>query len=106
MRKAHLAVLKDQRGQAQFFPMKEWLQQNPAEVPEGLDASSSTSHELRRGLCKRGWQIRELSDKVLVIRPDSDGGTGYADEFSEDEEETAVEPLQEKIEEAQIITLN
>jgi len=61
--------------------MKEWLRRNSQHVPGGLDASQSTSHQLRRGLVKKGWKLEELPDQVLLIKPDEDGDTSFAVEL-------------------------
>jgi hypothetical protein len=56
-------------GSVELFPMKEWLRQHPESIPAGLDATHSTSHELRRGLRRSGWTIQELDSEVRLIRP-------------------------------------
>jgi hypothetical protein len=82
MAKPHLAVLKKDGG-LEVAPMKAWLRENPQSVPGGLDASESTSYQLRRGLRKKGWELEELPDKVLLIQPDENGDTSFADELLE-----------------------
>jgi endonuclease len=54
-------------GGYEIYPMKEWLRNNPEEIPEGLDATSSTSHQLRAGLCKKGWMVYETPTEVQLI---------------------------------------
>ncbi len=49
--------------------MKEWLRQPPEQVPSGLDPNSSTSHQLRNALRKRGWQIQESASEVRLVMP-------------------------------------
>jgi hypothetical protein len=56
-------------GGLELYPMKEWLRQHPAETPDGLDPTYSTSHQLRDGLHKRGWQIKNTDTQVLLVRP-------------------------------------
>lgn len=56
-------------GGLEFFPLKEWLRQNPGSVPEGLNASTSTSHMLRDGLRRAGWAVQDLEDEVRLIQP-------------------------------------
>ena len=67
MIKKHWIVIKDHQGTPQPYQLKEWLRANPNEVPTGLDANDSTTYQLKRGLKKIGWEIEELSDRVLVI---------------------------------------
>jgi hypothetical protein len=56
-------------GGVEVYPMKEWLRQHPQHVPEGLDATSSTSHQLRNGLRRAGWSVQETGDEVRLIYP-------------------------------------
>jgi hypothetical protein len=53
----------------EFFPLKEWLRQNPGSVPEGLNASTSTSHMLRDGLRRVGWTVQEFEEEVRLLQP-------------------------------------
>ena len=48
--------------------MKSWLRQHPEEAPAGLDATLSTSHQLREGLLRRGWSLEETLTEVR-LRP-------------------------------------
>lgn len=50
------------------FPMKQWLRENSSHVPNGLDPTSSTSHALRNGLKKNGWQHQEFDSEELLIQ--------------------------------------
>ena len=79
--KRHHVVLKAPDGTPEIAPMKAWLRENPQYVPEGLDARQSTSYELRRALRKQGWELEELPDQVLLIKPDEEGDTSFADEL-------------------------
>ena len=56
-------------GGVELYPMKEWLRQHPEHVPPGLDATSSTSHQLRNGLRRLGWSIQETPTEVRLILP-------------------------------------
>ena len=56
-------------GGVELYPMKQWLRDHPESVPPGLDATSSTSHELRRGLRKLGWNVQEIGSEVRLFRP-------------------------------------
>ncbi len=53
--------------------MKEWLRQHPQHLPAGLDATGSTSHQLRNGLRKMGWSVQETPNEVRLILPGSHG---------------------------------
>jgi hypothetical protein len=50
-------VISKSDGGVEVYPMKEWLRQHPEHIPAGLDGMTSTSHELRNGLKKRGWSV-------------------------------------------------
>jgi hypothetical protein len=50
-------------------PMKEWLRRNPGYLPAGMSPASSTSHQIRAALKRRGWQVRETSDEVRLVMP-------------------------------------
>jgi len=63
-------------GGVEVHPMKQWLRQHPAEVPRGLDATSSTSHQLRSGLKKLGWRVQESANEVRLLAPGTDVGAG------------------------------
>lgn len=68
MKKYFIAQINEDGGLL-TYPMKEWLRQNKDQVPEGLDATLSTSHELRNGLRKKGWTVQESESDVKLIRP-------------------------------------
>ena len=79
MAKPHYVVLKKSDGSPEIAPMKSWLRQNPEYVPLGLDATAKTSYQLRRALHKNGWELEELSDRVLLIKPDENDDISFAD---------------------------
>jgi hypothetical protein len=62
-------VVPKEDGGIELHPMKEWLRQNPQHVPSGLDATSSTSHQLRGGLRRSGWSLQETPSEVRLIPP-------------------------------------
>ncbi len=103
MIRRHLVVLRGPDGEAEIHPMKEWLRQNPQHLPAGSDVSHSTSHELRRQLCRSGWELEKLSDRVLLIKPEN-GDTSFAKELLEEETEADEDSYDETIEEAEEIT--
>ena len=59
--------------------MKAWMRANPQDLPAGIDANEHTSYQIRRELVAAGWALEELSDRVLLIEPDLDGDTSFAD---------------------------
>jgi hypothetical protein len=84
--------------------MKTWLRQHPDTLPDGLDATEGTSHELRRGLEKMGWRLVELADRFLVIQPDPEGDTSFAQQVINEEAEDDASSADEEIDAAQEIT--
>jgi endonuclease NucS-like protein len=104
MAKAHYVVLKNSDGSPKLAPMKTWLRENPQAVPEGLDARASTSYQLRRALCKKGWELEELHDRTLLIKPDENEDTTFADELREGDSEARESNYEEEIAEAAEIT--
>jgi hypothetical protein len=64
-------IVPKEDGGIEIYPMKEWLRQNPQHVPPGLDATSSTSHQLRNGLRRLGWSVEETPSDVRLIPPGS-----------------------------------
>lgn len=81
MPKEHWVIVKDTNGTAVRYRMKEWLRQHPEHLPVGLDPTSSTSHELRRGLRHNGWVMQEQENKVLLLLPYENGDVAYANEI-------------------------
>lgn len=73
MKRFNIVVPKEDGG-VELYAMKEWLRQHPQHVPSGLDATSSTSHQLRNGLRRVGWSVQETPSEVRLILP----GTGEA----------------------------
>lgn len=79
MPKKHYVVVKGSSGNSEKHPLKAWLKDHPSEVPAGRDAFIDTSYQLRRALKRVGWELEELDDTVLLIRPDESGETDFAD---------------------------
>jgi hypothetical protein len=79
MPKKHYVVIKGSNGNSEKHPLKAWLKEHPSEVPAGRDAFIDTSYQLRRALKKVGWELEELDDTVLLIKPDESGETDFAD---------------------------
>jgi len=68
VKRFNVVIAKDDGG-VEIYPMKEWLRQHPDRVPAGLDATSSTSHELRSGLKKTGWSVQSTDNEVRLVMP-------------------------------------
>lgn len=58
-------------GGVAVHPMKEWLRRNPGHLPPGMSPASSTSHQLRAALKRRGWRVKETSGEVSLPAPPS-----------------------------------
>ncbi len=70
MKRFNIVVPKEDGG-VEIHAMKEWLRQNPQHLPSGLDATSSTSQQLRNGLRRLGWSVQETTSEVRLIPPGS-----------------------------------
>jgi hypothetical protein len=46
-------------------------QAHPEHLPAGMSPTSSTSHQLRSALKRRGWQVQESDDEVRVVMASS-----------------------------------
>src|SRR2546428_399901 len=68
MKRFNIVVAKEDGG-VELYAMKEWLRQHAQHVPSGLDATSSTSHQLRNGLRRMGWSIQETPSEVRLVLP-------------------------------------
>ena len=55
-------VIACEDGSVEAHPMKQWLREHPDQVPQGLDATGSTSHQLRNGLRRSGWSVQESEE--------------------------------------------
>lgn len=67
--KRFLIVLPRGDGGVELHPMKEWLRQHREHLPEGLDPTSSTSHQISSALKRRGWSIDSTDNEVRHIMP-------------------------------------
>lgn len=90
MKRFNVAI-PNEDGTLTLAPMKEWLRQNPKYIPEGLDATSSTSHALRNALGRNGWTIRESETECQLIKKenkwDVNAILGNEDDISSDNPE-------------------
>lgn len=81
MRRFNIIMPKEDGG-AEIYAMKEWLRQHPQHLPLGLDATSSTSHQLRNGLKRMGWLVQETPSETRLFLP----GTGAPEILGGDDE--------------------
>jgi hypothetical protein len=92
MKRFNIVVPKEDGG-VELYAMKEWLRQHPQHVPSGLDATSSTSHQLKNGLRRMGWSVQETLDEVRLLLPGGSAaeaavGTVLGEAGDSDEPET------------------
>jgi Endonuclease NucS C-terminal domain len=86
-------VIPREDGGVELYPMKQWLRQHPDRVPAGLDATSSTSHELRNGLRKMGWSVQSTDTEVRLLMPGTASQEPAVDAvLGGEESESDVEP--------------
>jgi endonuclease len=79
--KRFLVAIPGNDGSVELHPMKEWLRQHTDAVPQGLDATLSNSHQLRRGLRAMGWATHESDTQVRLIRPSDVGQEGLIEDI-------------------------
>jgi hypothetical protein len=77
-------VSKNPGGVVEITPMRTWIRQNPQLMPTGMDHVSH-AHRLKRAFRKKGWEIKELDDRILIILPDENADVSFADELLENE---------------------
>ena len=77
-------VTKNPDGTVGSTPMRMWIRQNPEINPTGMD-HLSRAYPLKRAFSKKGWAIKELEDRILIIAPDENGDLSFANELLEDE---------------------
>ncbi len=80
MAQRHSIVIAREDGGVEVHPLKEWLRQNPGQIPSGLDANSSTSHQLRNALRRLGWTMEETPTEVRLIKPGAGTSARIVDE--------------------------
>ncbi len=76
----------------EIYPLKEWLRQNPQHIPQGLDATNSTSHQLRNGLKRKGWKVQSTDAEVRLLMPGANDTR--VEEVLGDDEATDETPLE------------
>ena len=64
----HIVVLPQDNGGIEVQALKEYLRQNPDILPE-FDPTSSTSHQLRAALKRKGWTMQETPAEIRLILP-------------------------------------
>jgi endonuclease len=81
------------------------LRQNPQHIPEGLDATGSTSQQLRAALARLGWSLQETDTEFRLIPPGANVNSGTIlgelldepDAPSDDEEKEAYFGLESQL---------
>jgi hypothetical protein len=86
-------VVPRKDGGVEVFPMKPWLREHPTYIPPGLNATDSTSHQLRDGLRCAGWRIRDTDAEVRLIHP---GPSGALNQINADDRVKILNLLDEK----------
>jgi len=71
-RKNHFVLIPQEDGSVSIHPMKEWLRQNPKNIPPGCDPTESTSQQLRAGLKRLGWTLQETEREFRLLPPGTD----------------------------------
>lgn len=79
----HFVIIEGNNGEAIQFPLKLWVRQNLALLPQGFNPVG-TSHQLRGRLAQIGWTINITENAIYVIQPDNNGQFQYAEEFLND----------------------
>jgi endonuclease len=67
----HNIVISKGDGGVEVYPMKQWLRAHPEHLPPGIDQATSTSHQLRNILRRRGWTLREAPHEISLFPPDT-----------------------------------
>lgn len=79
--KAYFVVMDGEDGEHEFFTMKEWCRNNPAESP--ADPIKTNSQSLRRAFARKGWRTEETETQVMVVHPST---TNFTLEIIENED--------------------
>jgi hypothetical protein len=77
-------VSKNPDGTVARADMRTWLQQNPDRIPTGIDHLSK-AYRIKAALLKNRWEIKQFPDRFLIIAPDQNGNTSFADDLIDDE---------------------
>ncbi len=90
MKRFNIVVAREDGG-VEVYPMKEWLRQHPQHLPQGLDPTNSTSHQLRDALRRAGWSVHDTPSEVRLIPPGSSETQAFVESTlpESDEEESA-----------------
>ncbi|MDK4711589.1 endonuclease NucS domain-containing protein [Rhizobium sp. CNPSo 4039] len=86
----HCVVIPKEDGGLEVYPLKNWLRQNPQYLPADLDATRSTSHQLRSALKQAGWTMQETLDEVRMIFPGQSSNIDVVEELLGGVEDTVV----------------
>jgi len=98
---AHYVIIKGKTGKPSQFRLKQWVRENIAFVPQGINPDIQTSHVVREQLINNGWRMKITNNEVLLIKPDENGHFNYIEELLTDietEEETDTIETEQAIE--------
>lgn len=84
MKRFNVVIPRDDGG-IEVYPMKEWLRQHPDHIPDNLDPTLATSHQLRNALRRRGWSVQETPTEERLLLPGSSQLESVIDEVLGDE---------------------
>jgi hypothetical protein len=87
--KRFFIVVPKEDGGVEMYAMKEWLRQHPEHLPSNLDATSSTSHQLRNSLRHLGWSVQETTSEVRLFLPGSSPSDVLGEDHDSDEAEAS-----------------
>jgi len=104
MVQTHLVVIKEADDSISTHRLKQWLRNNPDQLPPGLHPDENTSHALRRGLKNIGWKLQFTPKEVLLIHPDDLGDTSYADSLIDKKVDEDADNNEQEIEDSGELT--
>lgn len=65
----HVIIVANGENGLDEHPLKEWLRSHPEHLPQGMNTTDNTSHELRAGLKKLGWKMEQTDTQVRLLMP-------------------------------------
>ena len=80
-------VIPREDGGVELYPMKQWLRQHSDVLP-GMEPTSSSSHQLRNALKKKGWLVQETDSEVRLVPPGTEIPASLGGETSEEEDQS------------------
>lgn len=68
MRVKFVVKIVEEDDKTEYHPMKDWLTNNPNDVPSYIDPSKNTSHEISNALKKQGWWEEQTETEVILTK--------------------------------------